>query len=67
MFDNGIPKHILEGGLGGRRTAGRLRNRWEGKRKKSGTKLFNMKKWHAVARRSSDNGKKTRENGHKKG
>jgi len=29
MFYNGIPKHILEEGLGRRRPTGKLRNRWE--------------------------------------
>jgi len=48
MYDDGIPKHILEEGLGGRRPTGKLKNRWEGKLPKDGTKLLNMKNWHAI-------------------
>ena len=63
MFDIGIPKHTLEGGLGGRRPTRKLRNRWEGKLWRDGTKLLNMKNWHAMARRRSDCGRKTGGNG----
>jgi hypothetical protein len=66
MFDNGIPKHILEGGLGRRRPTGKPRNRWEGKLWKDGTKLFNMKNWHAMARLRSDCGRGRRRRRRKK-
>lgn len=65
MFDMGIPKHILERGLGGRRPTGKLRNGWEGNLPKDGTKLLKMKNWHAMARSRSDHGWKTGGNGHK--
>jgi hypothetical protein len=67
IFDTGIPKHTLEGGLGGRRPTGKLRNRWEGKMQKDGMKLPNMKNWHAMARCRSDCGTKTGGNGHEMG
>lgn len=67
MFDNGIPKHIPEEGLGGRRPTGKLRNRWEGKLQKDGTKLLNMKNWKAMARLGSNCGRKTGGNGQEMG
>jgi hypothetical protein len=44
MFDNIIPKRILERSLRGRRPAGKLRNRWEDELLKDATKLLNKKR-----------------------
>jgi hypothetical protein len=54
MFDNRIQKRILEGSLGGRRSAGKLRNRWEDEVWKDGTILLNMKNWRTASRRRND-------------
>jgi hypothetical protein len=44
MLENKIPELILQGSLGGRRPAGKPRNRWEEEVRKDAIKLVNTKK-----------------------
>ena len=44
MLDNRIPQRVLKGSLGGRRPAGRPRNRWEDDVRNDGAKLLYTKK-----------------------
>jgi hypothetical protein len=59
IFDNRIPKWFLEGSLGGRRPAGKPRNRYEDEVWKDATKLLNTKHLSAVVRHGSDWRKKS--------
>jgi hypothetical protein len=52
-----IPKQILEESLGGRRLAGRPRNRWKDKGRKEEKQLNNTNQ-SAVARHGTDGGRK---------
>jgi hypothetical protein len=52
IFDNRIPKGILEGSLGRKKLVGNPRNRWEFRVWKDAAKLHSTKNWCAVARHS---------------
>jgi hypothetical protein len=59
LLDNGTPKQILEGSLGGRRSPGKLRNSWEDEVRKDADKWLHTKNRHTTARYKHDWRKKT--------
>jgi hypothetical protein len=50
VLDNGTPKQVLEGSLGGRKCAGKLRNRWEDEVRKDADKWLHTKNRRKTAR-----------------
>jgi hypothetical protein len=61
MFCNIILKRIVEGSLGGRRPAGKPRDRWKDEVQKVAAKLLSAKNWRVAARYNVTGGKKTGE------